>query len=381
LTAHMYRRLTRLSALVCLLLMYAIYRTRELPHLASLAHSPAWQSFKAIFLGIVLEGLPFILLGVLVSAVLHEYVSDKSLRRWIPDNPLLAILAASLFGIVFPVCECGMIPVVRRLMQKGLPPYAAVAFILAGPIINPVVFASTSIAFHGQPAMIYMRMGLAFAVSLTVALLIRRFVRFNPLKPETPRMHAHAHRHHDHDRGHLHEPYLHAPGRAESLHVHEPIHGHPSSRSSHRSALRAVSGSRRAAGWYRIAAHASDELFDMGKYFILGALIAALLQTWIARDSLEAVGHGWISSHLFMMGFAYLLSICSTSDAFVASSFAGTFSAGSLLAFLVFGPMLDLKGTLMLLSSFRTRFVLILAGWTAAAVLAGSVGLELLLSP
>ena len=114
----------------------------------------------------------------------------------------------------------------------------------------------------------------------------------------------------------------------------------------------------------------------MGKYLIFGALLTAVMQTVISREMLAALGEDPLFSHLFMMGFAFLLSICSTSDAFVASSFASTFEPGALLAFLVFGPMIDLKNTLMLLSAFKTRVVLALIGLTGALVLIGSVAAE-----
>jgi len=125
-----------------------------------------------------------------------------------------------------------------------------------------------------------------------------------------------------------------------------------------------------------VLGHASDEFFDMGKYLIFGAMLTALIQTLVARESLVAIGQGEFSSHLFMMGLAYVLSLCSTSDAFVASSFTTTFSTGSLLTFLVFGPMLDIKGTLMLLSAFRARFVLLMSALVIVVVLAASLLFE-----
>jgi uncharacterized membrane protein YraQ (UPF0718 family) len=119
--------------------------------------------------------------------------------------------------------------------------------------------------------------------------------------------------------------------------------------------------------------HASLEFFEIGKYLVLGCIITATVHTFVSRDVLVAVGDGAVGSHLFMMAFAYILSICSTSDAFVASSFTMTFSSSSLLAFLVFGPMLDAKTTLMMLAVFRTKFVLYLAGLITATVLIGSL--------
>jgi len=119
--------------------------------------------------------------------------------------------------------------------------------------------------------------------------------------------------------------------------------------------------------------HGTSELYEMGKYLMIGAMLTALVQTFITKDSLSAIGHGAILSHLFMMGFAYLLSLCSTTDAFVVTSFSNTFSSGSILAFLVFGPMIDVKSTFMLLTVFKARFVLTLSILVGGTVFAGSL--------
>lgn len=111
----------------------------------------AIQSFKTMLISIVLEAVPFILLGVLVSAALQAYVSERWLARFLPQNPVAGILVACVFGILFPICECGMIPVVRRLIAKGMPLYIGIVFMLVGPIVNPVVYAATYTAFRARP--------------------------------------------------------------------------------------------------------------------------------------------------------------------------------------------------------------------------------------
>ena len=283
-------------------------------------------SFKILFLSIILEAFPFILLGVLFSALLQVFISEQWIARLTPRNPVAGVLYGSLLGLLIPLCECGMIPVVRRLIRKGLPAYIGIVYILAGPIVNPVVFASTWTAFRTRPELTYSRLGLALAVSITVGLLLYRFMRTSPLKA--------AHGQHDHQ----HDHYAHR-GRSR---------------------------------FTTTLAHASDEFFEMGKYLIFGALLTALIQTAVNRETLVTIGeHPWFS-HLFMMGFAFVLSICSTSDAFVAASFAGTFNAGPLLAFLVFGPMIDLKNTLLLLSTFRAKVVLGLIALIGSLVFIGS---------
>ncbi|WP_159886306.1 permease [Paenibacillus puerhi] len=349
------RWLTNILAVLCVLMLFLIFTQKQQPDL-SWASADTVQNFKTMFISIVLEALPFVLLGVIVSALLQMFVSEQAVRRWIPKNPVLGVLFACLLGIIFPLCECGMIPVIRRLILKGMPIYVAVVFILAGPIINPVVYASTFMAFRTRPEIAYSRMALAFFVAAAVGLLVYRFVRSNPLRPRKDDHHAHSHSHESHH--HHHHP--------EAGHAH---HSHSHSQSD-----------KDSGGWggksLSVLSHASDEFFDMGKYLIFGALLTALIQTFMSRDSLVAIGEGTVSSHLFMMGFAYVLSLCSTSDAFVASSFATTFSAGSLLTFLVFGPMLDMKSTLMLLSAFRVKFVVLLAVLVLIVTLLGSLLFE-----
>lgn len=324
-------------ALCSLLLFFMILTNQSLPSLTFLNLSNL-QSFKTMMISIILESFPFILLGVLLSSILQIFVSERAVARIIPKNPFLGILFACLVGILFPMCECGMIPVVRRLIAKGMPVYIAVVFITVGPILNPIVYASTYMAFRSKPQMAYSRMGLAFAVAVVIGVVIHRFVKSNPLRTlvETVQnngdepLHSHVHKHHNR--------------------------------------------------FTAMLSHASEEFFEMGKYLMFGAMITAIIQTFVARSSLVSVGHGAISSHLFMIGLAYILSLCSTSDAFVASSFVNTFTTGSLLTFLVFGPMLDLKGTLMLLSVFKTKFVLLLSGLIFISVLFGSLVFERIFS-
>lgn len=355
------RLAANLLAVLCVIMLILIFKQKQPPDLSWLNHD-ALQNFKTLFISIVLEALPFVLLGVLVSALLQMFVSEQTIRKWVPKNPVLGVLFACVLGIIFPLCECGMIPVIRRLILKGMPVYTAVVFIMAGPIINPVVYASTFMAFRTRPEIAYSRMALAFLVAATIGLLVYRFVRTEPLRSGSKSKAVPVHTHH-----HAHEPHEHEHSHHErKAHTHTPDsrqHTH-----AHGTGLRG-----RLAG---VLGHASDEFFDMGKYLIFGALLTALIQTFMSRDSLVSIGEGTVSSHLFMMGFAYILSLCSTSDAFVASSFATTFSTGSLLTFLVFGPMLDMKGTLMLLSAFRARFVLLLSALLVTVTLVGSLLFE-----
>lgn len=311
------------------------------------------QSFKIIFLSIILEALPFLLIGVFVSALLQAFVSDKLIQRLTPRNPIAGTLFGSLLGIILPLCECGMIPIVRRLIRKGLPAYIGIVYIVAGPIINPIVFGATFAAFRTNKELAYSRFYLAFLVSVALGLILYYFLKKSPLKPDSPvsehvhdHSHTHSHEHHEHSHQHKHN-HVH-------MHEHSYVGGF----------LKKMANT---------PGHAAEEFFDMGKYLILGSFITAVLQTIISRESFAAVADNEFLSHIFMMGFAYVLSLCSTSDAFVAASFNNMFPPAALLSFLVFGPMLDLKNTLMMLAVFRKGFVLKFSLLIAVLVLVGSI--------
>ncbi|SFB41492.1 hypothetical protein SAMN05216312_107252 [Cohnella sp. OV330] len=349
-----------LSAALMLTLLYFVASGRQgsWPFGSPVIGADQWHSVKTVFVSLFLEALPFMLLGVLVSSVLQSFVSEAALARLIPRNPLLGVLCACLLGIVLPVCECGMIPVVRRLLRKGMPAYIGTTYILAAPIVNPVTVLATFSAFRAAPEMALYRTALGFAAAAAVGLLLYRFSGKTayPLRADTG-SHPHAGSHHladshPHVRSHLHPGSHH---QAASAHAHRASRRAPSSR------------------FLSFCSHAADEFFEMGKFLMLGAFLTALIQTFVSREELLALGGGVFGSHLLMMGYAYVISLCSTSDAFVAASFNGVFPASALLAFLVYGPMVDFKNTLMLLSAFKARFVLNLLLLATAAVLALSL--------
>ncbi|WP_341281513.1 permease [Paenibacillus sp. FSL H8-0537] len=329
-----FRYISFLLALGCAGIIIAIALNRPSPF-AFLDYSHA-QSFKITFLSIILEAIPFILLGVLFSGLLQVFVTDEMIRRFTPKNPIAGVLFGGLLGLAFPLCECGMIPVVRRLIRKGMPAYIGIVYLLAGPVVNPIVFTATFAAFRSAPEMAYARLILAFAVAVIIGLIMHMFMRKSPLRGEAdsqPAVHSNQEDHHAHKHDHSHS--------------HEHHHAEP----------RGSLGSRFSA----MLGHASDEFFEMGKYLIFGAMLTAAIQTTMDRSVLATVADQPLLSYMAMMAFAFILSICSTSDAFIAASFGNVFTGGPLLAFLVFGPMIDFKNMLMLLSAFRLKIVLALA--------------------
>lgn len=323
-------RITGFRRGICLLLIMLagftsiLYIQPNAAPLSVLIQGLDLQSFKTIFMSIMLEAFPFLLLGVLISSLLQVLVSEERLSRLIPANPVIGLLGAACIGILFPVCECGMIPVVRRLIAKGMPAYLGVTYLLAAPILNPVVFFATYSAFRTTPDIVYARMGLAFAVAAAAGLLTYAFIRKQPLRIRIEQM-------------------------------------------------RGVEEGTPAFTWSGWVEHMLGEFFDMAKYLLFGAFVAASLQVFVSRSVLVDIGNDSWVSYPFMMGLAYVMSLCSTSDAFVAASFRGAFETGPLLAFMVFGPMLDFKATLMLLASFRFRFVAFLIAAIIILVWLGSL--------
>lgn len=274
------------------------------------------QNFVTIFLGIFIEAVPFLLAGTLVSGFLDVFVSEEQLRRLFPGRGIEAVVSGVLLGLFFPVCECGVVPVTRRLFQKGVPLSAGIAFLLAAPVMNPVVIASTWTAF-GFGRILLGRVFLAAGIAGLVGLVFS-------LHPRP-------------------EEVMVSSGNPSHTCAAISCQGQPTSGLLDR--------------LYRALLTAGEEFFEMGRYLVVGALLAAAMQTIVPQAVILSIGQGPVSSVVVMLVLAFVLSICSTVDAFLALAFAGSFTTASLLAFLVFGPMVDIKSTLMFLGVFKRRIV------------------------
>jgi uncharacterized protein len=280
------------------------------------------QTFLVIATSIVVEALPFVLLGALVSALIEVFVPDRAFAA-VARLPLRwQVPGACLAGFAMPVCECGSVPVARRLILRGVHPAAGLAFMLASPVINPIVLLSTAVAYQGQGAvaMVAGRAGLGVIVALAAATIIAGPRTGWLLRPRA--VEAHDHRH----------------------------------------------GSRVQA----VADHLAGDLLFMGRFVIAGAVLAAAMQTAVPQSVFTGVLTSPFVGSLLLMALAFVLSLCSEADAFVAVSFI-QFPPGPQLAFLVFGPILDIKLALLYGATFGRAFVLRLALVTAPIVLAGSL--------
>jgi len=272
-------------------------------------------TFATIFLGIFIEAAPFLFLGTLASGLVEVYLDRDKMVAFMPKQVILSALVGSLLGIFIPVCDCGVIPLTRRLFRKGFPIPAGIAFLLSAPILNPIVIFSTATAF-GWGRVLFLRIGLCITIAILTGLI------FSAVKTPWDILQPTA--------------WITAQDVTQEL---------PENSGLFLDKLRQA---------FLIA---TDEFFEIGRYLIIGSMIAAGLQTFIPQSTLLAIGNGPLTSVLVMVALAVILSICSTVDSFVALGFASTFSPGSIVAFLVFGPMVDIKTTIMMLRVFRKRTV------------------------
>jgi len=320
------------------------------------------HSGLTLFFSLLVEAIPFLLLGVLFSSALLLFVDERKLVAAVPRNPFLAALVGSLIGCLFPVCECGNVPVARRLITQGAPASMAIGFLLAAPTVNPIVFWATWTAFRGQPEVVFLRIGFTLLIATLIGWVFSVQADLRPLlQPDVARA-APAPRLRKNAKA-QNSPLLQSGtfllgGSGKAIQLDDPT-----------AALalmpNPVLSKPLAERFQMMLDNVVQELRELGGVLILGTAIAATIQVVIPREMVLSLGQGQITSIIAMMTLAWLVSICSTVDAFFALAFASTFTTGSLLAFLVFGPMVDIKNVALMLTVFRGRaiaYLFILAG-------------------
>lgn len=312
-----------------------------------------------LFLSLLVEAMPFLLLGVLFSGLLLLFVDERQLVARLPKNPLLGALVGSMVGFLFPVCECGNVPVARRLLMQGVPTPVAIGFLLAAPTINPIVIWATWTAFRDQPEIVVLRVVFSLVIATIVGWVFSVQTDLRPLLqpaiaaglkptltlPESKKWLTQP----------TQTPELLQSGTFWLLQPGQPVR---MDATVLQATLAATSPTKPLPDRLRLLLdNTVQELRELGSVLVLGSAIAAVIQVAVPREVFLSLGTGPITSIVAMMLLAGLVSICSTVDSFFALSFASTFTSGSLLAFLVFGPMIDLKGMGLMLSIFKPRAV------------------------
>lgn len=275
-----------------------------------------FREFNRIFMGIFIETIPFIMIGGIISAIIQIFISEDVIAKIFPRNKFLSCIVAAVIGIIFPICDCGTIPVARGFLKKGLPLSVAVTFMLAAPIVNPIAIISTMYAFADMPQVVIYRVVLGIIIAVSVGLIMSRYSSKDVVTENIINCQCE----------------LCSGEYANTKNIFTKIKG--------------------------VFLLAGDEFITVGKYMILGAFFSSVMQVLLSQNIIDFSSQNKIISLLIMMGFAFVFSVCSTSDAFIGKSFLSSFPIGSVMGFLVVGPMIDIKNTMMLLGSFKKSFVL-----------------------
>jgi uncharacterized membrane protein YraQ (UPF0718 family) len=291
--------------------------------LVDLVSSPRASTLVTVFVSVIVQALPFLVLGTVLSAAITAFVPPRFFDRVLPKQPVAAVPVAGAAGVVLPACECGSVPVAGALIRRGVAPAAAFAFLLSSPAINPVVLVSTAVAFPGEPAMVVARLVASLLTAVGMGWLWLRL------------------------------------GRPEWL------------------VLQRIPDPHAERGWSAFWANCRHDVVQAGGFLVVGAFAAAALNVTMPPRWLEAIADSGFFAVIALALLAVLLSICSEADAFVAASLS-QFSLTARLAFLVVGPMVDLKLFAMQAGYFGPRFALRFAPATLAlgvlmAVLVGAV--------
>ena len=284
------------------------------------------QDFLTLTLSVIVEAVPFLILGTIISALIRRFLPPEKLVKILPKNALLRRLVLSIAGLALPVCECGNVPVARSLLARGLKPADVVSFLFAAPILNPITIIATITAFSFEPRMVWWRVIFALVIVQITAFIVSFFKEDSIINPEF-KSYCRSHK--------------------------------------HNSNLPELFSSSRNEFW---------QLFTM---LTIGASIAAATQVFVPRFIINAVGSDIILSVAAMIGLSFIVSICSSIDAFFALAYARSFTTGSILSFLLAGPMVDIKLIMLMKTTFRWRFIVAIVLIIFALSFAAGMGVNL----
>lgn len=305
---------------------------------------PAFRSFALTVVSLFLEGLPFLLLGSAAAAVVRSFLPADVLPRLERRAGVFGLPLVALTGLLAPVCECAIVPTVRSLRDRGLSLPYAITVLTSVPIVNPIVIASTIAAFPGRSSMVIARVGGGWLVALLTGLVFSLAPTAASTRPAPGGLNGRRR-----NAG--------GPGAGESLPAgHSHTTGHVAAHTRWSQRLLALT---------REMLH---EFLEVSRYFMTGVLLASLVQVLVAPERFAVLRSYEFAAILMMIGLAWMLSVCSEADAFIGKAFLPMLPSSAVLAFLVFGPMLDLKNTVMLRRMLTPRQIALLSVTLLVAV-------------
>lgn len=279
-----------------------------------------FKNFYTVFISILIQGIPFILVGSFVSAIIQICIPKDTFIKFFPRNIFLSCVIAALAGLLFPICDCGTIPVVKGLIKKKVPIAASITFMLSAPIVNPIAIISTVYAFQGMKAVVIYRVVAGIIISILVGLIMHFITRKDDdiLSIDNDGLSCEC--------GFCNDDYDYSRNKFEKIRA--------------------------------VFIHTGDEFFNIGKFMIIGTFLSSIFQNIVSASTSIPILSGNISPLIAMILLSFVLSVCSTSDAFIAKGFLKQFSINSVMGFLVVGPMLDIKNTIMIFGNFKRKFAI-----------------------
>lgn len=271
--------------------------------------------FSIIFSSIILDSIPFIIIGSIVSAVIQLFISEELIEKIIPKNSVVGYIGAALIGIIFPVCECAIVPITRRLIKKGVPVGLGITFMLSVPIVNPVVIMSTYYAFYDKQSMVLIRTIGGFACAIIIGIIV------NAIQGNEECL----------AKGFLGDDNYCSCGCNSIVDCDNKL--------------------------IALIENTNREFMDITRYLILGAALSSMFQIAESKIAFTFITENKVLAIVFMMFLGVALSLCSEADAFVGKSFLETYSFSGVVGFLLIGPMLDLKNLIMLTGAFKKEFI------------------------
>jgi uncharacterized protein len=282
------------------------------------------QDFFTLSISVVIESLPFVFLGILLSIAVQVWLPEGFLLRHLPRNAVLRRITISMLGVLLPVCECGNVPLARGLILRGLTVGESMTFLLAAPILNPVTIITTYQAFGWSDGILVSRILGGFVIANLIGWIYSRHPK--PMSLLTPKF------------------------QASCAHAHDEVR---------------TTRARRSVDMF------SAETSAMLPALFVGSAVAGLIQVAVSRDVLITLGQNPVLSVFALMALAFVIAICSNVDAFFILAFGSTFMPGAIVAFLVFGPMIDVKMLALMRTTFTAKTLVqltVIVGLASAAL-------------